>query len=224
MPLGCTTTRTLQISFTPPALAPANGYIVKWRTVGDSAWNTVSPAPSASPVIIGVVPACGNIEGTIQTNCGGGVAGPVTNFLATGLGYPISYSLLKTTTCTGSGTSLTLNGKAGDVVVLKITGNGYVTYDGTSTGGAGMSLVLSGGGQSSSINSSRITSGSNGVTANTTITFTMPTDTVVLTTTAVVHNSTSTVANSAFVELISVNGVPNNASAAVCVGFSTGAW
>ena len=78
---NCSTFRTLQVSFTDPLIAPASGYIVKWRPVGTIDWNTVNQ--NQNPITIAGVPACFNIEGTIQANCGGGNLGSVVNFSAT---------------------------------------------------------------------------------------------------------------------------------------------
>lgn len=77
----CSTFRTLQVSFTEPTIAPANGYIVKWRPVGTVNWNTVNQ--NQNPITIAGVPACFNIEGTIQANCGGSNLGTIVNFAVT---------------------------------------------------------------------------------------------------------------------------------------------
>ena len=78
MSLPCNTYKTLQVSFTAPAIAPANGYLVKWRVVGETNWNTVTQ--NQNPIIIAGVPTCFNIEGTIQADCGGGNFGSPINF------------------------------------------------------------------------------------------------------------------------------------------------
>lgn len=75
---SCSTFKTLQIAFAEPAVAPASGYIVKWRPVGTIEWNTVNQ--NQNPVTIAGVPACFNIEGTIQANCGGGNLGNTVSF------------------------------------------------------------------------------------------------------------------------------------------------
>jgi hypothetical protein len=66
----CNTYKTLQVAFTAPAVSPANGYLVKWRIVGDTNWNTVTQ--NQNPITIAGVPSCYNIEGSIQADCGGG--------------------------------------------------------------------------------------------------------------------------------------------------------
>ena len=78
---SCSSFRTLQVSFTNPTIAPANGYVVKWRPVGTVVWNTVMQ--NQNPITIAGVPACFNIEGTIQADCGGGNLGGVVNFSVT---------------------------------------------------------------------------------------------------------------------------------------------
>ena len=80
--LPCSTFKTLQVSFTAPTIAPANGYVVKWRVVGETNWNTVYQ--NQNPVTIAGVPACFNIEGTIQADCGGGNLGNAIVFSVSG--------------------------------------------------------------------------------------------------------------------------------------------
>lgn len=79
--LPCTTYKTLNIAFTAPDVPPANGYIIKWRPVGTTNWNTVNQ--NQNPVTIAGVPACYNIEGTIQANCGDGNLGSTVSFAIT---------------------------------------------------------------------------------------------------------------------------------------------
>jgi len=80
--IPCSTFKTLEVSFNEPAIPPANGYVVKWRVVGSTNWNTVYQ--NQNPVTIAGVPACFNIEGTIQADCGGGNLGSSINFAVTG--------------------------------------------------------------------------------------------------------------------------------------------
>lgn len=87
--MSCSTFKTLQVSFAAPAIAPANGYLVKWRAVGETAWNQVTQF--GNPVVISGVPACFNIEGTIQADCGNGSLGLPINFSATG-GTAVCYN------------------------------------------------------------------------------------------------------------------------------------
>lgn len=81
MPYNCSTFKTLQVAFVEPTIPPANGYVVKWRPVGTTTWNTVSQ--NQNPVIIAGVPTCFNIEGTIQANCGDGNLGTPVVFAVT---------------------------------------------------------------------------------------------------------------------------------------------
>jgi len=80
--LPCSTYKTLEISFNSPSIPPANGYIVKWRVVGQTNWNTVYQ--NQNPITIANVPACFNIEGTIQANCGNGNLGAEIIFAVSG--------------------------------------------------------------------------------------------------------------------------------------------
>lgn len=79
--MSCTSYKSLQITFTAPEIKPANGYLVKWRVVGDSTYQTVSPNPQGSPIVIPSVPSCFNIEGTIQTACADGSYGAPLQFV-----------------------------------------------------------------------------------------------------------------------------------------------
>jgi len=70
----------LTITFTPPTPAPANGYRVKYRKVGTTAWNTVSPYPTSSPVIITGLENDVNYEGTIEAACDNESFSPLVAF------------------------------------------------------------------------------------------------------------------------------------------------
>jgi hypothetical protein len=82
--MSCTTYRSIQIDFTEPDIKPANGYIVKWRVIGTTDWNTVTPNSTSTPAIIPYVPDCANIEGTIATLCDGGTGSTVSFVVSTG--------------------------------------------------------------------------------------------------------------------------------------------
>lgn len=76
----CATLTTLQVDFSTPDVPPANGYIVKWRPVGTTAWNHVFQ--NQNPITIPGVPSCFDIEGTIQADCGDGNLGNIVVFSA----------------------------------------------------------------------------------------------------------------------------------------------
>ena len=73
---------TLTITFTPPATAPADGYIVQYRAVGTSTYTTVSPNPTSSPVVITGVDGSLSYEGLIQASCGSGFSSDAIPFTA----------------------------------------------------------------------------------------------------------------------------------------------
>lgn len=226
MPQPCTITKTLQIAFTPPSTLPTNGYIVKWRIVGATTWNTVSPNPTNSPVNIAAVPACENIEGTIQTNCGGGNTGLVATFGATGTGFPPEYSLIRVTNCVdGNGnTTYTLTGHTGDTVVLRFAMSGVVAWN-SLAGYAGITTSVTSGVTTDTDGSAHITATtSTGVTCSSTITFVMPSTSVSVTTIGIIHNSTILDVMSGNLEIVSVNGNTSTVSTAGCIGNSGGAW
>jgi hypothetical protein len=68
--MACPITRTLTINFAPNG-TPANGYRVKWRVVGTSSYTTATGPFTTSPITVSDVPACDNIEGTIEGDCDG---------------------------------------------------------------------------------------------------------------------------------------------------------
>lgn len=80
--MACPILKTLQISFTAPNPVPANGYRVKWRVVGDSTYTTEIGPFVNSPVVLNNIPACVNVEGTIEAICGGSYSA-VVSFTAT---------------------------------------------------------------------------------------------------------------------------------------------
>ena len=68
--MACPILKTLQISFTPPSPAPTNGYRIKWRVVGTSTYTTAVGPFTTSPAVLTNIPACENIEGTVEAVCG----------------------------------------------------------------------------------------------------------------------------------------------------------
>lgn len=131
MPYNCSTFRSLQVAFTAPTIAPANGYVVKWRPVGTPTWNTVSQ--NQNPVVIAGVPTCFNIEGTIQADCGGGNLGnPVVFSVTSSSAECRSLRLLDTAAYTyipcGSNVPVTVNNFANSPTVV-------CSKDGTVSGG-----------------------------------------------------------------------------------------
>lgn len=78
----CDKYRVLTLNYTPPEITPEKGYIVKWRVVGELEWNIVEGMLN-NPILIPNVPACYNIEGTIQADCGSENLGKEVYFAAT---------------------------------------------------------------------------------------------------------------------------------------------
>lgn len=58
----------ITVIFDTPGTPPALGYIVRYREVGTSVWNQVTPNPTSSPVNI-TVPSGKSWEGTVQAMC-----------------------------------------------------------------------------------------------------------------------------------------------------------
>lgn len=92
--MPCPITRSLVLNFTPPTPAPANGYRVKWRVVGTTQYTTAAGPFTSSPITLTNIPACDNIEGTIESSCS------TTSFSA-----PASFSANKITAL-GCGSSV----------------------------------------------------------------------------------------------------------------------
>jgi hypothetical protein len=78
----CDRYRVLTLNYTNPEITPEKGYIVKWRVVGELEWNTLEGLLN-NPILIPNVPACYNIEGTIQADCGSENLGKEVYFAAT---------------------------------------------------------------------------------------------------------------------------------------------
>lgn len=79
--MACPVLKTLSVSFTAPSPIPANGYRVKWRVVGTSTYTTAVGPFVSSPALVTNVPACENVEGTIEAVCGA-VFSAVASFVA----------------------------------------------------------------------------------------------------------------------------------------------
>jgi hypothetical protein len=80
--MACPILKTLQISFTAPNPVPDNGYRVKWRVVGTTTYTTATGPFTNSPVVLNNIPACENVEGTVEAVCGATYSS-VATFLAT---------------------------------------------------------------------------------------------------------------------------------------------
>ena len=87
--LTCNTTRNLLINFTATNPAPTNGYIVKWKKASQTTYTQVSPNPTSSPVTINSVPACEDINVTVQSACGPGFNSTEVTTTVTGLAVPL---------------------------------------------------------------------------------------------------------------------------------------
>ena len=91
---------TLTINFTPASTPPANGYIVKYRKVGDPLYTVISPNPTASPVIVsGLI--SGQYEGSVQSSCGS-VNGAEIPFLSNTLDCSVGIDMVFVLDTTGS--------------------------------------------------------------------------------------------------------------------------
>jgi hypothetical protein len=87
--LTCNTTRNLVVSFTGSNPAPANGYIVKWKTASQNSYTQVFPNPTSSPITINAVSACEDINVSVQSACGPGFSSSEVTTTVTGLAVPL---------------------------------------------------------------------------------------------------------------------------------------
>lgn len=67
--MSCPVTRTITINFNPSTPAPANGYRVRWRTVGSESF-IIAGTFTSSPIVLPNIPLCVAVEGTIENSCG----------------------------------------------------------------------------------------------------------------------------------------------------------
>jgi hypothetical protein len=75
--MACPILKTVTVTFIPPAPAPSGGYRVKWRVKGTSSYTTATGPFTSSPIVLTNIPACEDIEGTIENDCGGSYSNPV---------------------------------------------------------------------------------------------------------------------------------------------------
>lgn len=73
---------TLTVDFVEPTPAPVNGYVVKYRKVGETVWSMVTPNPTSSPVVISDLDNT-SYEGTVRSDCGSGITGLEVAFAVT---------------------------------------------------------------------------------------------------------------------------------------------
>jgi Dual-action HEIGH metallo-peptidase len=130
---------------------------------------------------------------------------------------------IQTNPCSGIYSSATLFGNVGDVVVLKLSFGGPLSWNGQANG-AGAVISLSAGGQSSSASSPHYYGSGYGFSLNATVTFTMTANSMPINTTAVINNSTMFFSSTATLTVVSVNGVSNGNQGVVCGGNSGGYW
>lgn len=83
----------LTLVFTPTSVPPANGYIVKYRKVGDPTYITLSPNPMTSPIEITGL-AVGQYEGTVQAFCGTGNLSAEVPFLSNTLDCSVGIDMV----------------------------------------------------------------------------------------------------------------------------------
>ena len=107
---------TLTITFDAPSPAPVCGYVVQYRQLGEEDYTTVSPNPTASPVVIEGLLDGTTYEGTIKGDCCNGLYSTEIPFVVTGsVSIPdFDYLVARYYWASGEGTDLdTLTGLVG---------------------------------------------------------------------------------------------------------------
>jgi len=125
---ACDKYRVLTLQFAPPTIEPLNGYLVKWRAVGNTTWNTVENVIT-NPILIPNVPACYAIEGTIQADCGNGNLGKISSFAVSAAAKSCFLYTLGTNGTTYTYTSCSTNDSVS--VTVGSTGVTVAAYEGT---------------------------------------------------------------------------------------------
>lgn len=77
--MACPVTRNITINFNPVSPAPANGYRVRWRTVGSTSY-IIAGTFTTSPAVLQGIPLCSAVEGTIESSCGSNSYSSSTNW------------------------------------------------------------------------------------------------------------------------------------------------
>lgn len=132
---------TLRLEFVPPTPAPSNGYLVQYRQVGTTTYSTLSPNPTASPIVINGL-SVGQYEGSVQSICGVGDLSSPVPFLSNTLDCSVGIDMVFVLDITGSMSSTLSNLKTSissytDKVVEKSNNNyrfALVTVDENSGG------------------------------------------------------------------------------------------
>jgi hypothetical protein len=128
--------------------------------------------------------------------------------------------------CNGSNSTSTIHAKVGDVVVLRLSFSGILTYNTVYTmRAADINLTVAG--QSIAGSTPTYTypadGSSNGFSVSKEITFTMTSPTMPIATSLVTKNSTNSTSNGSL-SIVSINGVASSASNSVCTGNSQGSF
>lgn len=129
----CTQYKKYNLTFTPPAVPPQNGYVVRWKYLGTSDWVYNQIMQSSNGIIQITVPTCDPIVGEVLPYCGtDNIGGPV-------YGTPSTFSIAASATYTvqmsqascalGVGVFNLTGGKPSDVIVLKLTVTGNAIHN-----------------------------------------------------------------------------------------------
>lgn len=70
MSLPCSTPKTLSVGYTAPAIAPVNGYTLRWRPTGTVAWTEITNQTN-NPITT-TVNGCFQLDVELYADCGNG--------------------------------------------------------------------------------------------------------------------------------------------------------
>jgi hypothetical protein len=148
----------LTISFTAPAVPPADGYIVQYRAVGDASYTTVNPNPTSSPVVISGVDTSKAYEGSVQCECTPTNKSTIATFNVGALAVldPFDYMVIRYKNNNGgtdmdTGTGFVTTGTDQDIDYTANTNwvgyskpatTPYLNWGGDNTSGGGVEAIL----------------------------------------------------------------------------------
>lgn len=73
----CNVLRNITLTFTPPAVAPASGYRVRWRVVGNPTFEIYPTIYYSSPIVLEGFALCNSLEVCVELACAADTYGPL---------------------------------------------------------------------------------------------------------------------------------------------------
>ena len=172
---NCTTLRNIIVSFTPPTPRPAEGYVVRWRSIIDdsvipnivSAYTVTNVSKESSGIVtIGAVPRCCKIEVDIIASCGFNQYGVLSDpiIIAPNVTYAAQFSVGQFPCNAVNGIyTVNINGTPGQMLRLRLNFGGTIQRSTTVPNGASVYLY----GEIRTVNGSAMQSSNSNSTLNT---------------------------------------------------------